>query len=126
MTTSSNDWSAEGQRRTAVTRDDRGRLPPFDALIGMLVAAREEMAQLRGRLQSEATVSQAQGIVMGRLDLDAPQARAYLERVSAYVDSSVVDVAADIVLTRELPGISSERLRVLDAAPPSAEELDAP
>lgn len=76
----------------------------------MLVAAREEMAQLRDRLDRQATISQAQGIVMERLHLGGPEALAYLERVAHYSEGSLLDVAADVVVTRELPGISGERL----------------
>lgn len=48
---------------------------------------------------------------MERLDIDAPQAIAYLERVSHYSGLAVTTLATDVVLTRELPGISGDRLR---------------
>lgn len=91
--------------------DDQDRTRPIDALIGMLVAARHEMGQLRDQLQSRAIVGQAEGIVMERLGLEAPQAHAYLERVSTHTGSSLTEVATDVVLIRDLPGISHARLQ---------------
>ncbi len=89
--------------------DDRRRSGPVDALMGMLAAARLEMCQLRDQLQSRALVGQAQGMVMERLGVEAPQALALLERVSTLSHRSVVEVAARVVLTRELPGIPDVR-----------------
>ena len=89
---------------------DEIRRKPHLALIEMLVAAGHEMDHLRRALESRATIGQAQGIVMERLGVDAAQSFDYLERVSSHTNSRLIEVAADIVVTRELPGISADRL----------------
>ena len=100
-----------------MTTSDQTHSRPIDGLIEMLVAARQEMGELRQQLESGSVIGQAQGIVMERLDLEAPCAMAYLQRVSHYCGCPLGETAADILLTRELPGITSDRLGQQVSAP---------
>jgi AmiR/NasT family two-component response regulator len=62
----------------------------------------EEIDQLRTALEHRNLIGQAQGIVMGRLDVDADQAFEYLRRVSMHTNRKVVDIAEEIAAKRKL------------------------
>ena len=54
-------------------------------------------------LQSRTVIGQAEGILMERLGVDSDQALAYLKRISSHTNTKLVQVAGDIVRTRQLP-----------------------
>lgn len=74
-----------------------------DRLVGALESAGLEIEQLRTALVNRLLIGQAQGILMERLRIDAPQAFAYLRRASMQLNRKVVEVAAEIATTRTLP-----------------------
>ncbi|KRE95525.1 hypothetical protein ASG76_07760 [Nocardioides sp. Soil774] len=78
------------------------------ALAGHLavsLAASREIDGLGIALASRTVIGQAEGIVMERLTVDADQALAYLKRVSSHTNTKLVQVAHELVRTRQLPEI---------------------
>jgi GAF domain-containing protein len=73
--------------------------------VAAAVSAGREIDQLSTALQSRTAIGQAEGILMERLGIDADQAFAYLRRVSQAQNRKLVQVAADIVRTRQLPDL---------------------
>ena len=76
------------------------------SLAGHLAVAAADAAEIdhRGRAMiSRTVIGQAEGIVMERFSLDAEQAFAYLRRVSQATHRKLVDIAEDLVATRQLP-----------------------
>lgn len=74
-----------------------------DRLVVALESAGLEIQQLRAALDNRLLIGQAQGILMERLRIDAPQAFDYLRRASMQLNRKVADVAAEIATTRTLP-----------------------
>lgn len=84
------------------------------ALAGHLavsLAASREIDGLGAALASRTVIGQAEGIVMERLSVDADQALAYLKRVSSHTNTKLVQVAHELVRTRELPEAQEQQLR---------------
>ena len=68
-----------------------------------LDAAQMEIKQLREGLRSRTVIGQAEGILMERLGIDSDQAFEYLKRASSHLNRKIVDVAEEILQTRNLP-----------------------
>ena len=68
-----------------------------------LADAEREIKQLQQAVESRTVIGQAEGILMERLGLDSTQAFEYLRRVSSHTNRKLVDIAARIAETRELP-----------------------
>jgi AmiR/NasT family two-component response regulator len=68
-----------------------------------LADAEREIKQLQQAVESRTMIGQAEGILMERFGLNAAQAFDYLRRVSSHSNRKVVDIAARIVETGELP-----------------------
>ena len=68
-----------------------------------LADAEREIRQLHQGLESRTLIGQAEGILMERLGLSSCQALEYLRRVSSHTNRKLVNVAAEIAETRELP-----------------------
>ena len=73
------------------------------ALLEQLAASQLQAEQLERGLENRLVIGQAEGILMERLGIDAEQAIGYLRRTSNGLNRKLLDVAADIVETRELP-----------------------
>jgi GAF domain-containing protein len=71
--------------------------------LAVALAADREFEGLGLALSSRTVIGQAEGIVMERLQVDADQALAYLKRVSSHTNTKLVQVALDLVRTRQLP-----------------------
>ena len=83
-----------------------------EALLQMLVDATGTIEQLTTAVDHRTVIGQAQGIVMERLHMDAEATFAYLRRISSHSNRKLIDVARDIVRTRELPPASWSMLLV--------------
>lgn len=68
-----------------------------------LAHAEREIKQLHQGLESRTVIGRAEGILMERLGIDSCQALEYLRRVSSHTNRRLVDIAAEIADTRELP-----------------------
>ena len=71
--------------------------------LAMVLTSEREIDQLGRALHSRNTIGQAQGILMERFDIDAHQAVDYLRRMSSNSNRKLVDIAAEIARTRQLP-----------------------
>jgi AmiR/NasT family two-component response regulator len=78
-------------------------VPGCDDAAVVVIAAARKVEEIRAGLSGRLVIGQAQGLLMGWLDVDADQAFAYLRRRSMAENRKLVDVAADIVHTRERP-----------------------
>lgn len=74
-----------------------------DGVADLLVGAARRIEQHRAGMANRLVIGQAQGLLMGWLDLDADQAFAYLKRRSMHENRKLREVARDIVTTRERP-----------------------
>ena len=69
----------------------------------------ELVEQYKAGMESRTVIGKALGIIMERLDLDDEAAWTYLTRCSQLQNRKVVELAAAIVETRELPDSASSR-----------------
>jgi hypothetical protein len=91
--------------------DQRHRFVGEDVAVGQAIAAHlavtldagRQIDQLKVAMDSRTIIGQAQGLLMGRLDIDADQAFDYLRRVSSHSNQKLAVVAMEIVRTRQLP-----------------------
>ena len=83
--------------------DDRATAQALAGHLAVALAASREIDGLGTALASRTVIGQAEGIVMERLSVDADQALAYLRRVSSHTNTKLVQVAHELVRTRELP-----------------------
>lgn len=90
-------YARRGERFDA---DDVAVAVAVAAQLAFVMDSERQIDQLGIALHSRLIIGQAQGIVMERLGVNAAQAFDYLRRVSSITNVKVVDVAADIVLTR--------------------------
>lgn len=65
--------------------------------------AEQQIDQLLHALASRVVIGQAQGLLMERMRLDSDQAFAYLKRASMNANRKLINIADEIVRTRELP-----------------------
>lgn len=95
--------SLYGAGRGAFDADDLATAQALAGHLAVAMAAGREIDGMGVALQSRTVIGQAEGMVMERLGVDADQALAYLKRVSSHTNTKLVQVAQQIVLSRELP-----------------------
>jgi GAF domain-containing protein len=83
---------------------DKAEGTALAAHIAIAVAAAQRIEQLETALDSRTVVAQACGLLMERYDIDAGRAFALLGRLSSTSNVKLRDLAARLVLTRQLPG----------------------
>lgn len=83
---------------------DKAEGAALAAHIAIAVAAAQRIEQLETALDSRTVVAQACGLLMERYDIDAVRAFALLGRLSSTSNVKLRDLAARLVLTRQLPG----------------------
>ena len=82
-------------------------IPDDNAQLRMrLDDAEEHIAQLERALDNRVIIGQAEGLLMERMGLDAEEAIAYLKRASMDLNRKLVDIAAEIMHTRQLPDLT--------------------
>lgn len=91
----------------AFTADDKAEGTALAAHIAIAVLAAQRLDQFTTALDTRTTIAQACGILMERYDLDAVKAFAVLTRISSSQNIKMRDVAAELVTTRQLPGLDS-------------------
>lgn len=72
-------------------------------VVFLLAEAKREIEHMQKALKSRGLIGQAQRILMARLDIDADTAFANLKRESMHRNRKLVDIAAEIAHTRQLP-----------------------
>lgn len=75
------------------------------AQVASALASFREIALLDRALGERTVIGQATGLVMGRLEMDADHAFEYLRHHSGQHDRRLVQVAEDLVRTREFPSV---------------------
>ncbi|MCF6377893.1 GAF and ANTAR domain-containing protein [Nocardioides KLBMP 9356] len=88
----------------AFDEDDLATAQALAGHLAVAIAAGREIDGMGVALQSRTVIGQAEGILMERLGVDVDQALAYLKRVSSQTNTKLVQVASEIVRTRQLPG----------------------
>jgi hypothetical protein len=100
--------------------DQRHRFVGEDVAVGQAIAAHlavtldagRQIDQLKVAMDSRTIIGQAQGLLMGRLEIDADQAFDYLRRISSHSNRKLAVVAMEIVRTRQLPSRPREMASV--------------
>lgn len=87
----------------AFDADDLATAQALAGHLAVALAAGREIEGMGAALQSRTVIGQAEGILMERLGVDSDQALAYLKRISSHTNTKLVQVAGDIVRTRQLP-----------------------
>lgn len=95
--------SLYGANTHAFDADDLATAQALAGHLAVALAAGREIDGMGAALQSRTVIGQAEGILMERLGVDSDQALAYLKRVSSHTNTKLVQVAGDIVRTRQLP-----------------------
>ena len=81
----------------------------FAAHVGVAVSQLKERRSLQSAIASRTLIGQAEGILMERYGLDGDAAFNALRRVSQNRNVKLRDVAAELVKTRELVGLSEDQ-----------------
>ena len=97
--------SLYAQRGRSFDADDVAVAQALVGHLAVVMAAGREIDQLGLAMRSRITIGRAEGILMERLDMGPDQAFDYLRRASMHLNRKVIDVAADIAETRELPDL---------------------
>lgn len=95
--------SLYGSGADAFTADDLATARALAGHLAVSMAAGREIDGLSLALASRTVIGQAEGILIERLGVDPDQALAYLKRVSSHTNTKLVEVAMELVRTRELP-----------------------
>lgn len=95
--------SIYGTGPRAFDPDDLATAQALAGHLAVALAASREIEGMGSALQSRTIIGQAEGLLMERLGVDADQALAYLKRVSSHTNTKLLQVAQQIVTTRELP-----------------------
>jgi GAF domain-containing protein len=95
--------SLYAEQAHAFSADDLATAQALAGHLAVSLAASREIEGLGTALASRTVIGQAEGIVMERLSVDADQALAYLKRVSSHTNTKLVEVALELVRTREMP-----------------------
>jgi GAF domain-containing protein len=106
--------------RLSLYSDQRHRFVGEDVAVGQAIAAQlavtldagRQIDQLKVAMDSRTIIGQAQGLLMGRLEIDADQAFDYLRRISSHSNRKLAVVAMEIVRTRQLPARPREMASV--------------
>ena len=93
-----------GDRRRAFDSDDIVTARALAGHLAVAMAAGRQIEQLTVAVGSRTIIGQAEGILMERLGIDAQQAFNYLRRVSMDTNRKLIQVADDLVRTRQLLG----------------------
>jgi GAF domain-containing protein len=106
--------------------EDREHGLALAAHVAVAVAAAQEVSQLRGAMDARTTIGQALGILMERYDLTPEQAFSVLSRVSSLENRKLRMLAAELVRTRNLPGLAQKKVtgRSFGAGPVPGVPLD--
>lgn len=91
------------KQANAYTPDDLSVAKALAAHLAVAVVASEEIAHLGVAITNRTVIGQAEGILMERLQISADQAFDYLRRISQHTNTKLVQVAAQLVHTRDLP-----------------------
>lgn len=97
--------SLYGDRPRAFDRDDLALAASLAGHVAVSIAAGRKIDHLGIALGSRTIIGQAEGILMERMGIDGDQAFAYLRRCSQDLNRKLVQLAAEIVATRELPDL---------------------
>ena len=81
--------------------------PQVESHSDVVESLTRQIEQLEVAVDHRTTIGQAQGVLMARLNVDADTAFEYLKRVSSHTNRKLIDIAAEIIQTRELPGTES-------------------
>jgi len=87
----------------AFSAQDRMEGAGLAAHIAIAVAAAEQIGQYEEALDSRTVIAQACGLLMERYDIDAVRAFGLLTRISSTQNLKLREIAAELVLTRDLP-----------------------
>ena len=93
-------YSRQGDRFDA---DDVAIAQTLAGQVATLISSGREIDQLGRAVLSRNIIGQAQGILMERYNIDAAQAFDYLRRISSHSNRKVVDLAAEIATTHQVP-----------------------
>jgi GAF domain-containing protein len=92
----------------AFDHDDVLHGQTFAAMVAVVLARSIKEEQLATALESRTVIGQATGIIMCRFDLDAEKAFNVLRRLSSNSNTKLRDIAAQVVNTRQIPGLDAE------------------
>jgi len=87
----------------AFSAEDKAEGLALAAHIAIAVIAAQKLDRYETALDSRTVIAQACGIVMERYDVDAVRAFALLTRLSSTHNVKIRDIAAELVLTRNIP-----------------------
>lgn len=87
----------------AFNADDKAEGMAIAAHIAIALAAAQKTEQFQKALDSRTTIAQACGMIMERYEIDSVRAFALLTRISSTQNVKLRDIAAELVLTRQLP-----------------------
>ncbi len=90
-------------RTDGFTQDDLVIADALATHLAMALADAEEIENRGVAMVNRTVIGQAEGILMERLGVQDDQAFAYLRRISQDTNRKLLDVARELVLTRELP-----------------------
>jgi len=93
------------RRASAFSAGDLAAGQMFAAQASVAIAVSREREQLLQALASRTDVGRAEGILMERYGVSAPQARTVLQRYATHADISLTEVAEGVVRDRSLPRI---------------------
>ena len=82
----------------------------YGAHAAIALTSAREITGLRSALQTRHTIGVAQGMLMERYGLDLDSSFDLLRRYSSQLNVKLVDVAADIVTSGQLPGVGHDGL----------------
>ena len=91
---------------------DRALAGTFAAVAAAALQAAQTEEQLESAVASRTLIGQAQGVIMERYGLSAPNAFSVLSRISQDSNTKLAEVAQQIVATRRIPGVD------VSSAPP--------
>jgi GAF domain-containing protein len=88
--------------------DDREHGLALAAHAAVAISAAHELQQLKTAVDTRTVIGVALGILMERFHITQDQAFSALTRVSSHSNRKLRDLAAELVSTRELPGIPAK------------------
>lgn len=91
----------------AFSAADQALAGTFAAVAAAALQAAQTEEQLESAVASRTLIGQAQGVIMERYGLSAPNAFSVLSRISQDSNTKLADVAQQIVATRRIPGVDT-------------------